>query len=404
MANRKVSIYVRTSSGAGYKYQKPTYVDKAQSRLKPIKDGQFYLRYTVDGASKLEAIGTDPYVAADKKHERERWLRNHIPLSIRNTPEPTERLSIETAIRRYFRELETFQGSSGYGTAPRTIKVYRARLILFQEFCAKHGIKYLGEVDNRDVLLRYIQSLQSMKQKNGKSFSDRYVFCIFQTANTFLRANNINTANPLLGKLGFAPKKPKMYSPADLKSLFALMHAEERLVYSFFLNSGCREQEVANVEYADLLFSEHLLHVCPKPERGFRLKSKNNRNGDSGDRHVPLPSALMAKLKVRMLARKAKPSDLVFPDKNGTVERHFWRKLNQIAKRGGLSGNWQLHRFRKTAATNWHDEGIPLGTIMTRLGHTNLRVTQLYLELKGGGRTTPEVVEQVNKSALAAYV
>jgi hypothetical protein len=49
----------------------------------------------------------------------------------------------------------------------------------------------------------------------------------------------------------------------------------------------------------------------------------------------------------RMIAKAAKPGDLIFPNIVGGVEGHFLRKLQAIAERAGVLEP-ELHRFRKS--------------------------------------------------------
>lgn len=44
-------------------------------------------------------------------------------------------------------------------------------------------------------------------------------------------------------------------------------------------------------------------------------------------------------------------------------------------------GNWQLHRFRHTCATEWLRAGMPLEVVSRLLGHANLQQTLAYAEL-----------------------
>ena len=125
--------------------------------------------------------------------------------------------------------------------------------------------------------------------------------------------------------------------------------------------------------------------VRSKPRRGFKLKGKRWQNKG---RKLPVPTALMEKLRDRMIAKAAKPSDLIFPNTIGGVEGHFLRKP-------------ELHRFRKSYADTLADEGLPVPTIMKRLGHCSLDVTLAYLR----GREAEGEQEQnfANQSALAVY-
>jgi hypothetical protein len=52
----------------------------------------------------------------------------------------------------------------------------------------------------------------------------------------------------------------------------AVMDEEEKLLYGLFLNSGVRDAEMQNTEYADFNWEKCTLHVQPKAWRKFRLK------------------------------------------------------------------------------------------------------------------------------------
>jgi hypothetical protein len=52
---------------------------------------------------------------------------------------------------------------------------------------------------------------------------------------------------------------------------------EEKLWMSHFLNTGCREQEVANGKSCDLLDDVNVVWVRSKPHRGFKLVAEPKR-------------------------------------------------------------------------------------------------------------------------------
>jgi integrase len=277
------------------------------------------------------------------------------------------------------------------------VKTYTERLGYFLDWCERSGIKHLDQVAQGDDLLPYVSFLRQRKTTRDTLFEPRYVYNIFQTCNTFLRANGIPFAGEILGQLDYEEKEVKPYKQHELKALFQAADDEEKLWMSYFLNTGCREQEVANTEYCDLLDDVKVVWVRSKPHRGFKLKGKRWQNKG---RKLPVPKALMEKLRDRMIAKAAKPSDLIFPNTIGGVEGHFLRKLQAIAERAGVVEP-ELHRFRKSYADTLADEGLPVPTIMKRLGHCSLDVTLAYLR----GREAEGEQEQnfANQSALAEY-
>jgi integrase/recombinase XerD len=96
-------------------------------------------------------------------------------------------------------------------------------------------------------------------------------------------------------------------------------------------------------------------------------------------------------LKKRMLSTKGK---LIFPTKDNHANGHMLRLLKSVAKKAGLSGEFKLHKFRKTYATLQHRDRVDARTIQKRLGHSDLSTTLAYLE--GEEPRSMRTREQVN--------
>jgi integrase len=148
--------------------------------------------------------------------------------------------------------------------------------------------------------------------------------------------------------------------------MVGVMNEEEKLLYGLFLNSGVRDAEMQNTEYADFNWEKCTLHVQPKPWRHFRLKGKKKKK-PAKDRFIQ-SAKLVWKIKDSMRERNAQPHDLVFP--NGKPDGHFLRKLKAIAKKAGVEGA-ELHRFRKTYADTLHEEGVSVNTIRVATSSEN---------------------------------
>jgi len=70
--------------------------------------------------------------------------------------------------------------------------------------------------------------------------------------------------------------------------MFATMDDEEKLLYGLFLNSGVRDAEMQNTEYADFNWEKCTLHLQPKTWHKFRLKGKSKKRS-AKDRFIPIP-------------------------------------------------------------------------------------------------------------------
>ena len=93
-----------------------------------------------------------------------------------------------------------------------------------------------------------------------------------QAVSTFLIKNNNMAAKAILREMSFPPKPVIPYSDDELTKFFAACTQEESIIFKFFLHSMAREREVAFTEVRDLLLDRNVLHISPKPDKGFRLK------------------------------------------------------------------------------------------------------------------------------------
>jgi integrase/recombinase XerD len=188
-------------------------------------------------------------------------------------------------------------------------------------------------------------------------------------------------------KVKYTEKKISAYTREELRSLFAVCDPEDRLVFEFFLGSGCRDQEVAHACWEDINFESMTYMVREHLEIGFRPK-------DREEREVPLPDALVTSLQQR---RRIQPdAKLIFPNKHGRPEGHFLRRLQTIVTNAGLAGKYELHKFRKSFATMHHEAGVSARTLQKWLGHASLETTLAYLE--AADIRSVRTREQVNNS------
>jgi integrase len=357
---QKVSLYTRHNSSR--KYERVS--AKASFGKGAFPPGTiFILRYVREGKRVFETLKD----CQDLKTAHERRLTREIDL-LRGTsaapaprPAPTPKpvtqtpmapssgtLMLDAAIDRYKENvaLKSSKTSNGYGYS-------------LQQFYKSVGRnKPLTEVAKQD-LYDFIAYLRR------EGLSDRTIHNRVGEIVTFLRHFGIKDVTL---RVKYTEKKVRAYRPDELKALFAAATSEEWLLFQFFLCTGVREQEAMNAEWNDVDFVDSLFTVKAKP--GWTPK-------DYEEREIPIPDFLVAALKKRLLESKGK---LIFPTKEGKREGHMLRKLQELAKRAMLPGEWGLHKFRKTYATLQHKAGVDARTIQKRLGHSDLTTTLAYLE------------------------
>jgi integrase len=159
-------------------------------------------------------------------------------------------------------------------------------------------------------------------------------------------------------------------------------------------------------EWRDIDWTKGTYYVHPKTwTSNFSGKPKSFAVKTHETRHIPLTRELLDLLKARR-ADKKNPAHArwIFPNQSGDPDGHHLRKFKKLVYQAGLNcghctnEDWKegktcsskpegckehfLHRLRKTCATFWHEQGIPLRNIQKYLGHKSLDTTQKYLGVK----------------------
>jgi integrase/recombinase XerD len=346
MARETVGLYIRLSSDRTYRKVNP------KSKTQPA--GTFCLRYKQHGKRIWRTVaGTDLNLAIACKKRQEAALITATPAQPR--PEVESRLTVDESIALYLSDMYDSKSPKTYGGSRRT-------LARFRKSCRRDFLEDITEADLQ-LFVRFLRT---------ENLSNRTIFNTFQGLNSFLRINKIFIGSPILKKLGgeYDEKVVTAYTKQEVAALLSACDEEDKLVWEFFLKSGCREGEVSHIEWTDLDFTRNTLHVQPKPERGWKPKDKE-------DRFVPIPRDLMAKLEARRNGAAA--NALVFPNRRGGCEGHFLRRLKLAGKRAGIESSLELHKFRRSFAC-WHsDNNVPPRALMGWLGHSSLTVTMSYL-------------------------
>ena len=147
---------------------------------------------------------------------------------------------------------------------------------------------------------------------------------------------------------------PREYSDVDLANFFSVCSDTERALFSTFLMTGFREQEVMFLFWSDLRLDLHTARVTAKRAYGFSPKRCE-------EREVPISAELVELLK-RHPAMPGTP--FVFPSPTGNREQHMLDHCKAIAQRADLNpAEFDLKTFRSTYATRMLRSGFDVRTV-----------------------------------------
>lgn len=368
MASSKVTVYIRKS---GTRER-----ERATNKNTVSTDTVYCLRYKREGKRVWETLNVSSFAAAQKTAiDRNVDLVVGRPVPIPEPrPEPikpkptiqTGAVPLDVAIDTYNKNVVSRSG--------KTVSGYSHTMSQFYASCHEKKA-FVQDVTQAD-LVDFVVFLR------GTGAGDRTISNRLGEVPTFLKWSGVSGVK-LRHK--YTEKIVRSYRPDELKSLFAVASPEEHLLFSFYLCTGCREQEVMYAEWDAVDFKDSIFYVRQTAQ--FTPK-------DHEEREIPIPTYLVEALKKRLLNSKGK---LIFPNpKTGKPEGHMLRKLKKLAIRAGLVGDFGLHVFRKTYATLQHRNGTDARTIQRRLGHSDLTTTLAYLE--GENARSERSREQVNQT------
>jgi len=170
-------------------------------------------------------------------------------------------------------------------------------------------------------------------------------------------------SNPFMQK-GMVPivderRMPTFLMPSEKASFLAVIDRNDhRQLFQFLLLTGCRRGEVINLAWADIDLEQRCIT--------FR-KTKTRR-----DRSVPITLELM---QIVMALDRTQPKPFNYGvDWVSHLFKHY-------LKRAGIERDLHLHCLRHTAATDLVRAGIHLEKIKEFLGHSNVKMTEVYTHI-----------------------
>ena len=399
MANRTATLYIRITKNGKDSYRKPVFQSKG--RLKPQyamvnrepeyhEEGVYYVRFgTDDGKQPFVLVGKDPYIALDKLAEKQRWLRDRerdvVPPAQTNSKPQNCRLTIEDAVKQYFKNLHA------QGKDPKTVRAYKVAVEEFRKSCLK---KFMDEIGRQDLIdfMGWLREQPPKLRKDGtprkprrSGDPNRTYFNKVNNVVIFLSAHGINRLLKKSEYPKFAEKSVVYYDSAQVKALYAAVkNDEERFALDYFLKSGVRDGEAAHAEYSDI--KGGFLNIVDKPHLNWHPKQWHIRR-------IPIPQDLIAAIAERQ--RRNPGCKLIFPNGAGNPDEHLLRVVQRIAKSAGGTFHADLHTFRRTYATLFSGTA-KIQTIQYLLGHKDIKTTMRYLGI--ADLNSPETRAAVEKT------
>ncbi len=409
------SIYLREKNNSKWMYSR---VETGKGHKTGHLTGPFYSRpFTINGKGKRAQVWNRLTATNFEAAQSEAALgvvgftakSNGLSLAEAQQVSTGNRVLITEAIAKYLDQKRKL--------APRSLTNYVFILNQFLDWLATDAthVRFVDQLDNErdNVLDRYMRHLEELGAEPRTIRNKLSVIC-FMLKKRRNFSGGIETPSKIVELPRVEVETAVPYTKDELKTIFSAATLDESVTFQFFLDTACREAEASLVEWSDVDWTKSTYRVHAKSwVSNYTGKTKNFTVKNHETRVVPISKTLLTLLKARK-ADKNSNARWIFPNSGGDPDGHHLRHFKKLVYRAGLNcghchqDEWGegvtcatkpegcekhfLHRLRKSCATFWHHQGVPVRTIQQFLAHKSLATTQIYL----GVLSTDELQEQLN--------
>jgi integrase len=295
--------------------------DKGGYDWNAMPEGRYFVEWWVGGKRKREAGGGTATEALEVARRRKHALEGKALGVEGSEEEEPKRTAVHVAVKHYLESVEALK-------KPNTLRKYKAVLDRFVEFLPPNADpRKITRDDLTDFMVRL---------KNKHKLDNNTVIHQMIIVAQFLKRHGKGGVTKNLGLPERVVSLPREYGDADLKSFFAACTPAERAIFSTFLFTGFREQEVVHLFWSDVNFKLNTIRVTLKPEFGSSPKRWE-------EREVPVLKGLTEILAAHPRRENCR---FVFPSPAGNREWHLLDHCKEIAKRAKLDETPAFHRPR----------------------------------------------------------
>lgn len=275
------------------------------------------------------------------------------------------------------------------GRTDRTLRSYKDYLTRILGIIGKNA----DEVTADDIKLYLAKKLRIDKISKVGVDNERRVLSSFYG---WMLKNEYITTNPMnkVEVMKFAKPKKHAFTDYEVELLRDACETErEAVVVEILLSTWCRVSELVGMRLDEIDGDRALVHGKGEKDRIVFLNAKAQ---------IALKNYMSKRKDINpyLLPRSKYSGDVVAHTKNipranqarwyekpeaVDDERHcdtstIEEMVRRLGKKAGVT-NVHPHRFRRTGATFAMKAGMPIMTVSKLLGHANIAVTQVYLDI-----------------------
>lgn len=275
------------------------------------------------------------------------------------------------------------------GRTERTLKAYRNYLTKIMDVIGKNA----DEITADDIKLYIAKKLRIDNISKVSADNERRALSSFYG---WMLNNEYITRNPMnkVETMKYSKPKKKAFTDVEVELLRRACSSErELMIVEVLLSTWCRVSELCAIRIDEIEGDKITVHGKGEKDRTVFLNAKAqiaiqqylNKRKDNNPYLLPRSSVTCSasaftkgrkKTEMNKWYERPEMVDPTEPCDKGTVEGI----VRTLGKRAEIK-NVHPHRFRRTGATFAMRAGMPFMTVSKLLGHANIAVTQVYLDI-----------------------
>lgn len=164
---------------------------------------------------------------------------------------------------------------------------------------------------------------------------------------------------------------PTILSREELLDLFnACQNKKHRIILRLVYSAGLRRSELIHLKIEDI------------DSKDGKYRIRINKGKGNKDRYTVLSTKILQELRDYFVACRPKTYLFNGQRKGEPMSRGLLRHiLNTAKKHSGIRKDFCLHTLRHSFATHCLEDGLPLTTLQSLMGHSTMQTTMIYLHV-----------------------
>lgn len=266
----------------------------------------------------------------------------------------------------------------------------------YEDILSRFLVPYFGEKELEDITALDIELFLSSILESGYAVATaKRIYSVLRSALTKAVKLDLIKENPSgaekIDPLPRSSREIQIFSPLEIQEIMRALSSEALMWRCYIrsaIDSGARRGELVALQWADIEGDCCHIKKAAYKLRGQLAATKPPKSGKARDVHLT-PETLLLLEQLRRQQRKeclqagkgwskyyfifGNRGEMLHP----TTPTKWWRGF---LRRHDLP-LLPLHSLRHTSATLLLLNGVDIKTVSSRLGHSSLEVTQIYLHL-----------------------